>query len=249
MSTQDLQSMQEVIFDLSFEFGYRYNALTDQQASDLMDMLNGSRGLKDKIVAWAAEFDDDWSKRPEDEREEYLGDVDEFAKKKWGELLGELMRFNPIDGTMRPADDTIMAVQVVPVCDVGKEVIAQFSGPDADTTAWGIYTRGSDGLATHVADVHGADNYDTAMLMGRCLAIEHKVQIESQPWIVPAKVELPELDFRVVWEIDVSATSPREAAEKAREIQYRIDSTATVFDVRRPNSKSVRIDLSEATDA
>jgi len=37
--------------------------------------------------------------------------------------------------------------------------------------------------------------------------------------------------YRVSWEIDVEADSPREAAEKALEIQKRPDSTATVFRV------------------
>ena len=35
--------------------------------------------------------------------------------------------------------------------------------------------------------------------------------------------------YRVSWEIDIDAESPREAAEKAREIQQDVFSTATVF--------------------
>ena len=37
--------------------------------------------------------------------------------------------------------------------------------------------------------------------------------------------------YRVRWEIDIEADSPREAAEKAREIQTNPESMATVFQV------------------
>ena len=39
--------------------------------------------------------------------------------------------------------------------------------------------------------------------------------------------------YRVFWEIDVDADSPREAAEKAREIQLDALSCATVFGVQQ----------------
>jgi hypothetical protein len=52
--------------------------------------------------------------------------------------------------------------------------------------------------------------------------------------------------YRVVWEIDIYAQSPREAAKEARAIQQDKDSTATVFDVAEEDGdKTVRIDLGE----
>lgn len=39
------------------------------------------------------------------------------------------------------------------------------------------------------------------------------------------------MDYRVKWEIDIDADSPREAAEKAREIQLDPESQATVFEI------------------
>ena len=42
---------------------------------------------------------------------------------------------------------------------------------------------------------------------------------------------VPDKSFRVTWEIDIDASSPREAAEKALHIQRDVDSTATVFTV------------------
>lgn len=53
--------------------------------------------------------------------------------------------------------------------------------------------------------------------------------------------------YRVVWEIDIDAKSPKEAAKKALKIQRDKSSMATVFDVIDRDSKSVkppvRIDL------
>jgi len=40
------------------------------------------------------------------------------------------------------------------------------------------------------------------------------------------------MNYRVLWEIDIDADSPREAAEGALQIQRRPDSIATVFTVR-----------------
>ena len=52
--------------------------------------------------------------------------------------------------------------------------------------------------------------------------------------------------YHVVWEIDIYARSPREAAKEAQAIQQDMDSTATVFDVTAENSrKTIRIDLGE----
>lgn len=42
---------------------------------------------------------------------------------------------------------------------------------------------------------------------------------------------VPNKSYRVTWEIDIDAASPREAAEKALHIQRDVDSTATVFTV------------------
>ena len=51
--------------------------------------------------------------------------------------------------------------------------------------------------------------------------------------------------YSVMWEIEVNADSPREAAQKALEIQRDYYSTATVFDVvnNDDTDKMERIDL------
>lgn len=46
--------------------------------------------------------------------------------------------------------------------------------------------------------------------------------------------------YRVLWEIDIEASSPREAAEKALAIHRKPDSIATVFDVREAKQEDGR---------
>jgi hypothetical protein len=53
------------------------------------------------------------------------------------------------------------------------------------------------------------------------------------------------MNYRVSWEIDIDADSPREAAERALEIQRRPDSIATVFTVRDETGESIEADLDE----
>ena len=56
------------------------------------------------------------------------------------------------------------------------------------------------------------------------------------------------MEFRVVWQIDIDAESPREAAEAARAEQRR-DTSATVFDVwEHAGKKMRRIDVAECPD-
>ncbi len=47
---------------------------------------------------------------------------------------------------------------------------------------------------------------------------------------------------RVIWEIDLDADSPREAAEKALEIQRDVNSTATHFTVITMQSNDFSVD-------
>lgn len=45
-------------------------------------------------------------------------------------------------------------------------------------------------------------------------------------------------EYRVKWEIDIEADSPREAAEKALAIHRNPDSIATVFDIKEDKGKN-----------
>jgi hypothetical protein len=55
--------------------------------------------------------------------------------------------------------------------------------------------------------------------------------------------------YSVSWEIDIDADSPREAAEKARAIQLREGSIATVFMVFNDRGDGVQVDLLEEDDS
>jgi hypothetical protein len=57
------------------------------------------------------------------------------------------------------------------------------------------------------------------------------------------------LEFRVIWEIDIVAESPKDAAQEARAIQLTPGMAATVFDVwAHAAEKMHRIDLIEQPD-
>jgi hypothetical protein len=57
------------------------------------------------------------------------------------------------------------------------------------------------------------------------------------------------LEFRVIWEIEIEADSPKEAAQEARTIQLTLGMSATVFDVwAHVQGKMHRIDLVEEPD-
>lgn len=51
------------------------------------------------------------------------------------------------------------------------------------------------------------------------------------------------MDYKVIWEIDIKAKNPREAAEKAAEIQRDVTSVATIFQVYDENGESITVDL------
>lgn len=51
-------------------------------------------------------------------------------------------------------------------------------------------------------------------------------------------------EYTVVWEIQVDAESPEEAARKAKRLQARPDTTADVYEVHAPDGKAEEIDLS-----
>jgi len=57
------------------------------------------------------------------------------------------------------------------------------------------------------------------------------------------------LEFRVIWEVEIEADSPKEAAQQARAIQLTPGMSATVFDVwAHVAGKMHRIDLIEEPD-
>ncbi len=51
------------------------------------------------------------------------------------------------------------------------------------------------------------------------------------------------MEYHVIWEIDLDATTPKEAAERALEIHRDPDSTATVFNVCDEYGNLTEVDL------
>jgi hypothetical protein len=52
------------------------------------------------------------------------------------------------------------------------------------------------------------------------------------------------MEFRVIWEIDIDADNPMAAAQEARALQLKMNSSATIFDIWEPAAgKMYRIDV------
>lgn len=72
----------------------------------------------------------------------------------------------------------VVAVQVVPIVEKGKEIKIQSEGVNEDTTAYSLYLRHKNGEAVWVADI--AKNYPmAAMSFATTLASMHHAVIES----------------------------------------------------------------------
>ena len=57
------------------------------------------------------------------------------------------------------------------------------------------------------------------------------------------------MEFRVIWEIDIDADNPTSAAQEARALQLKMNTSATVFDIWEPAAgKMHRIDLTGDTE-
>jgi hypothetical protein len=74
------------------------------------------------------------------------------------------------------------------------------------------------------------------------------VSWENEHWSSPngchpdcPACEREEKTYRVIWEIDIDADSPRHAAELALEIQRDMGSTATVFKVKERGHKKIEV--------
>jgi hypothetical protein len=66
---------------------------------------------------------------------------------------------------------------------------------------------------------------------------------------IPMTLPGAAMEFRVIWEIEVEADSPKEAVQEARTIQLTPGMSATVFDVwAHVAGKMHRIDLVEEPD-
>ncbi len=57
------------------------------------------------------------------------------------------------------------------------------------------------------------------------------------------------MEFRVIWEIVVEADDPKAAAQEARALQLKVNTSATVFDIWEPAAGKIhRIDVAEDSE-
>lgn len=90
---QQASRAHEIIADLAFDLGNRWRDMQVASCQGIMDHVGGSRGLMDWIVGCAHEFDALWEALPPDDerRDDYIGEVDAFANKKFAELKLEAL--------------------------------------------------------------------------------------------------------------------------------------------------------------
>jgi hypothetical protein len=78
--------------------------------------------------------------------------------------------------------------------------------------------------------------------------VGHSVERSARVFISTAVLGMA-LEFRVIWEIEIEAESPKEAAQAARAIQLTAGMSATVFDVwAHAAGKMHQIDLIDEPD-
>lgn len=85
------QRREEILTDIAFNCGIHWSRINAKLGGELMDHLDGSRGLHERFVQWAREFDAWWEALDEedDRRENYLIEIDRFAKQKFDAMVVE----------------------------------------------------------------------------------------------------------------------------------------------------------------
>lgn len=106
---------------------------------------------------------------------------------------------------------------------------------DSDYITTSRFYRHPDFPEATIGGISELDAYKTVNRWNRKYGKTHTYWIEEDT-----------KDYLVRWQIEVDATSPKDAARKALEIQRDTDSIATVFDVVR-NGIQVTIDLKHET--
>lgn len=85
-----LRRQQEIVADVSWVVGYHWRVVDEPVRMEVMDAIDGSRGLMAKCVEWAKEFDHVWEAKDVDKREDYIVEVDHFASSKFKALVAEI---------------------------------------------------------------------------------------------------------------------------------------------------------------
>lgn len=89
MEREALQRQREILADIAFTSGHKWMQYDETIRDALMEDLEGSRGLKDKFVEWAIEFDKLWEglDSTDPRRENYIIEIDDFTLDKLNGLI------------------------------------------------------------------------------------------------------------------------------------------------------------------
>jgi hypothetical protein len=82
----DPRTALETVAALAFNLGHEWARMHSVPCQQIMDHVKGSFGLYGVLIDWGAEFDKAWAAKPEDQRENFLEDIDTF----YGDKLAEL---------------------------------------------------------------------------------------------------------------------------------------------------------------
>lgn len=86
-----MSNVNEVIFDMSFQMGQVWKDVPEVVRENLMDMLNGSRGIFDWVESQAIAFEGMWVTLDEEDPRfsAYYEEVDEWFTKAFDKLVLE----------------------------------------------------------------------------------------------------------------------------------------------------------------
>lgn len=87
-----LSREREIIADIGFSVGYKWRDLSEEVREQIVEAIEGSRGMVDNIVRWASEFDVFWEALPEfdDRRQDYISKIEDFANEKFSAMVAEI---------------------------------------------------------------------------------------------------------------------------------------------------------------
>ena len=103
MSTHDilLYDQKETLHDISFSLGFRWAGLSDETQGRIIDAVGGSRGLAEKAMLWAEEFDVIFNAKREldPDIDTYLVEIDVFFDSRWGIFIAGHVADRMTEGT------------------------------------------------------------------------------------------------------------------------------------------------------
>lgn len=85
----DSARVAEVIAALAFNLGHEWCHTHQTTCQTIMDHVEGSFGLYQRVIAWSEEFDKAYEARPEDEKDDFIEAIDTFYAEKFAALKVE----------------------------------------------------------------------------------------------------------------------------------------------------------------